>query len=73
MSASVKPPRAKPGEGKRRERACLECGGRTTATAGVCQKCKRSPGQDVHKRGLVGGEWVVVRGVQRWVPTEGVA
>lgn len=62
--------KARPGQGKRREVTCKECGGRTTATGGVCRACKRAPGLDVHKRGLKGGRWVGRAGVSRWVPDE---
>jgi hypothetical protein len=59
--------RNRPGEGKRRETGCISCGKRTTAKDAVCRACRKDGNGEVAARGLEGGRWMNVGGVQRWV------
>lgn len=63
----------------RPERPCTGCGKRTTAKSGQCLACEPTWA----KQGRIGyehavwadtgpGQWVNVRGTQRWVPSTGV-
>lgn len=51
---------------KRRPRYCAGCQKRTERASGMCQSCDPPTGVIA----LVGGRWVPVRGVLRWVPDD---
>lgn len=59
-------------DARRPEKPCNGCGKRTTAKSGTCNRCfptylKQGPITPEH--GIrEPGDWVNVRGVQRWVP-----
>lgn len=64
---------------KRPERPCQECGKRTTAQSGKCRECecpswsKVEPVTYAHAvYAETPGDWVNVRGIQRWVPRTAV-